>query len=176
MHESSDPTMVVCHLFLILDWNLILRADFVVEQNIDIVGIINDAILFDIGVTKSDQEGTKHQDHPAHVYACPENPVICILMAFGKYLTCHPGNCPLFEGSNQYSRFNKIMKDIVTSEEHREEFKRVGLNPELLWQPLNMQGSHHAHCIGYYFMSSHCQHLHQSLLAHAWRPQPLSKV
>jgi hypothetical protein len=121
LHKSKDPKMIACHLFLLLEWNLISRADFVIEQNIEIIGLFNDAIRFEIGVTKTDQEGSKHRDHPAHVYACPENPVICPVLAFGKYLACNPrilkGNCPLFEGSNQYNRFNNILRDIVTSEE-----------------------------------------------------------
>lgn len=41
------------HLLLLLDWNLISCADSVVTSNIEIVGIWNDAIWFQIGVTKT---------------------------------------------------------------------------------------------------------------------------
>ena len=134
LHQSDDPVMIACHLFLVLDWNLISRAENVVESNIEIIGLWNDALRFQVGVTKTDQEGVKHVDHPAHVYSCPENPAICPFVALGKYLMCYPhvlkGNCSLFEGSNQYSRFNNILRDIVTSPEHKDAFKRYGLNPQ----------------------------------------------
>jgi hypothetical protein len=46
---------------------------------------------------------------------------------------------PIFSGATVlYSQFNKILRDIVTSEEHREEFKCLGLNPDYF-------GSHSIH-------------------------------
>ncbi len=45
------------HLLLLLDWNLISCADSVVTSNIEIVGIWNDAIWFQIGVTRQTKMG-----------------------------------------------------------------------------------------------------------------------
>ncbi len=112
LNRSNDPEHVAAHLFLLLDWNLMSRADFVVTSNIELVGVWNDALRFQVGVTKTDQEGSKHIDHPFHVYSCPENPVICPVLALSKHLLCNPrillGKCKLFEG--QIS-----MKDLTAS-------------------------------------------------------------
>lgn len=134
LHESSDPEMIAAHLFLLLDWNLISRAEGVVTANIEIVGLWNDALKFQIGITKTDQDGSKNAEHPFHVYSNPSNPVICPLLAFTKHLICNPrilqGHCALFEGSNQYDRLNNILRDIVLSNEHKDAFKRFGINPQ----------------------------------------------
>ena len=87
---SSNPEHVAAHLFLLIDWNLISWADGVISANIELVGMWSDALRFEIGPTKTDQDGTKHVDHPFHVYACPETPAICPLVAFCKHLLCRP--------------------------------------------------------------------------------------
>ena len=40
------------------------------------------------------------------------------------------GNCPLFEGTSQYERFNKIFINIVKSPEHCDTFAALGMPPE----------------------------------------------
>jgi hypothetical protein len=122
--KSDDPEHVAAHLFLLLEWNLISRADMVINANIDLVGMYNDSLCFQVGPSKGDQEGSKHQDHPFHVYSVPQNPAICPVLAFCKHLLCNPrilsGKCKLFDGANQYERFNNILRGIVTSDEHRQ--------------------------------------------------------
>ena len=61
--KSNVPEHVAAHTFLLLEWNLISRAEYVVYSNIDLVYFQQDAFLFDIGKTKKDQEGTKNIDH-----------------------------------------------------------------------------------------------------------------
>ncbi len=94
----------------------------------------NDAMLFDIGKTKTDQEGTKNVDHPWHVYSNPEDPYICPFVAMGCHLMSNPnilaGKCALFEGSGQYDRFNKIFLDIVSDTKYRKKFVSLGMPPE----------------------------------------------
>ena len=107
---------------------------FFVTTNIELVGVLNDALHFQVGLTKTDQEGSKHIDHPFHVFSCPENPVICPVLALSKHLLCNPrilcGKCKLFEGSNQYERFNSILHSIVQSDEYCNEFINFGVHPK----------------------------------------------
>jgi hypothetical protein len=69
LFESNKAEHVTAHTFLIIEWNLFSRAEFVVNSKIDSIWCHGDVILFDIGKTKTDQEGTKNIDHPRHVYA-----------------------------------------------------------------------------------------------------------
>jgi hypothetical protein len=45
-----------------------------------------------------------------------KNPVICPVLAFVKYLMCHPeilnGDSKIFDGSSQYERMNAVMKGL----------------------------------------------------------------
>jgi hypothetical protein len=59
LFESEKPEHVAAHAFLILAWNLIARAEFVVDVKIDAIYFQNDAIMIDMGKTKTDQDGTK---------------------------------------------------------------------------------------------------------------------
>jgi hypothetical protein len=43
---SKDPEHIAVHLFLLLDWNLISRAEQVVKTHLDLVGVSNDALKF----------------------------------------------------------------------------------------------------------------------------------
>merc|ERR1712232_613144 len=99
-----------------------MGAESVVNANIELLSFQNDSLLFEIGATKTDQEGTKNTGHPWNVSANPENPVICTVLAMGRMLIHHPtileGQCPIFEGSDQYGLFNRIFHDIVDSDEH----------------------------------------------------------
>lgn len=134
LFESSKAEHVAAHTFLIIEWNLISRAEFVVNSKIDSIWCHGDAILFDIGKTKTDQEGTKNIDHPWHVYANNECAYICPVLALARHLITYPkilaGNCPLFEGSGQYVRYNNILNEIVSSNEHRNKFVSLGMPPE----------------------------------------------
>jgi hypothetical protein len=137
--RSTDPEHVSANLFLVLDWNLISRADTAIQQNIEHVGMQSDSVVIEMGPTKTDQEAKKHQDHPYHLYSVPKNPAICIVTALAKHLVTRPhlltGRHKLFEGSNQYEHYNSILCKIVQSDEHRDAFIARGLNP-------NYFGSH----------------------------------
>jgi hypothetical protein len=134
LSASPDPEHVHAHLFLLLDWNLMSRADTVIQQNIELIGIRSDALVFEIGPTKTDQEAKKNRDHPFHIYSVPENPAICTVTAMAKqHLVTRPhvlnGRHKLFEGAGQYEHYNNILRKIVQSDEYRQSFIDRGLNP-----------------------------------------------
>ena len=91
---------------------------------------MRNALLFEFGKTKCDQEGDKHADHPCHVYANPLVPEICPMLALARYLIVHPnvmqGNCKLFEGSSQYERFSNIFSDLIKL--NKREFASIGIS------------------------------------------------
>ena len=125
---------VAAHTFLVLEWNLISRAEYLVDANIDLVSFTEDALLFNMGVTKTDQEGVKNVDHPWHVYSCPEHPEICAHLAVARLILANPeilnGQTKLFDARSQYERFNGLLRKIVSSEEHRDDFASLGISPE----------------------------------------------
>jgi hypothetical protein len=55
LFESNKPEHV--HAFLILVWKRISHAEFVIGSNIDAIWWHGDAIMFDVGATKTDPEG-----------------------------------------------------------------------------------------------------------------------
>ncbi|KAL3793017.1 hypothetical protein ACHAWO_008273 [Cyclotella atomus] len=134
LHRSRNPQHIAAHLFLTLDWNMLSRVDFIVSSNVEFIGMSSDALRFDVGLTKTDQEGKNNIDHPFHVYSCPENPVVCPVLAMAKHLVKNPrilvGNCKLFKGSNQYEHYFSIFRKIVNSPQHRQSFIDRGLDPK----------------------------------------------
>ena len=62
--QSLDPEHVAAHLFLLLDWNMVSRAENVCNAHLNLFGIFDDALLVHVGPTKGDQDGMKHIDHP----------------------------------------------------------------------------------------------------------------
>jgi hypothetical protein len=113
---------------------MISRADNIVNAHIDLFSVMNDALCCDPGPSKTNQEGTKHQDHPFHLYSVAENPTICVVTAMCRYLICNPtilnGGVKLFEGSSQYERYFTILRDIVRSPEHHQTFVDLGMHPD----------------------------------------------
>jgi hypothetical protein len=105
-----------------------------IRQHMDLFGVIDDALLVYLGPTKGDQDGSKHTDHPWHIYSVPDKPEICPCIAFAEYLMSNPmvldGECKVFDGASQYERYNNIMRDIVRSDEYCDAFKKLGLSPD----------------------------------------------
>ncbi|RHZ40450.1 hypothetical protein DYB26_015732, partial [Aphanomyces astaci] len=71
-----------------------------------------------LGVTffksKTDQGGTKRRD-PKHVYAYPQQPGTCCILALVIYLACNPehDSGDLFPGSAQRDRFGRSLSELV---------------------------------------------------------------
>ena len=79
--------------------------------------------------TKTDQEGD-NATTGFHVFANPQNPHLCPVLALGAYLLLNPGllsepGGKLFPSTNQYSRYSKILGMVV--KENLEAFKRIGV-------------------------------------------------
>ena len=62
--ESEKPEDIPAHTFLVIDWNLISWAEYVVDAKIDLVSFTEDALVFDMGITKTDQERYKERRPP----------------------------------------------------------------------------------------------------------------
>ena len=80
--------------------------------------------------SKTDMRGLE-EAYKRHIYANPENPSICPILALSVYLASTPtGGDPgkLFGGVNQYERFRKNLLELV--ETHEEEIIGMGINPE----------------------------------------------
>ena len=102
LFKSNKNSDIPAQTFLVLEWNLISRAENCLTANISQIYFHQDSILFDFGKSKSDQEGIKNIDHPWHLYANPLDPIVCPLVALTRYLFPHPnilkGEESLFEG------------------------------------------------------------------------------
>jgi len=55
LFESKKAEHVGAHMFLLIAWNLISRAEFVIGSNIDSIWFQADAIMFEVGTTKTNQ-------------------------------------------------------------------------------------------------------------------------
>ena len=134
LFESDHPEHMYAHTFLIINWNLASRSEFMVNSKIDLVLFEKDLLLLDMGPTKTDQDGICNIDHPWHVYGCLEYPEICTQLAFARRIMTNPlilnGRTELFEGELQYDRFNTIFRGIVGSKEWRATFAALGIVPE----------------------------------------------
>ena len=53
LYESPNPEYILAHTFFVLDWNLVSRAEFVVDAKVDVVSSTEDALIFDMGTTKT---------------------------------------------------------------------------------------------------------------------------
>lgn len=80
LFESPKPEHVFAHTFLVLDWNLMKRAENCVNANISHVSVRNDSLVFEFAKSKGNQDGEEHLG-PWHVYANPFEPTVCPLLA-----------------------------------------------------------------------------------------------
>ena len=118
------------HLFLTLEWNLMARADSIINLSLNDLQWSDDALLVFLRRTKTDQEGSNGKK-PYHLYANPIDPCLSIVLSLGVYLLSNPGilmNSPgarLFPAEFQYNRYSQILGKIIS--DNREEFERIGV-------------------------------------------------
>ena len=114
LFHSKAKRDVFNHLFLVLDWNLMKRAENCVDAMINHISFGSDCLKFEFAKSKNEQTGQLHG--PWHVYANPKNPHICPVLALARYIFCFPevlkGDVPLFDGTNQYGRYASRMRDL----------------------------------------------------------------
>jgi hypothetical protein len=87
---SSPDANEFAHCFLVLEWNLMARSENVVDSHVENIYFDNDCLVFQFAKTKCDQTG-KNADQLWHVYATPNNPVTCPVLALARYLFANPG-------------------------------------------------------------------------------------
>ena len=94
---SGEPKDVYFHTFLVLDWNLMKRAENCVDAKINNISFKDDSLVFEFEKSKTRQTGDPFG--PWHVYSNPEKPWLCPVLALARYLFCYPevlrGDVPL---------------------------------------------------------------------------------
>ena len=171
--KEESKEYLFAHCFLVLEWNLMARSENVVDCHVSHIYWSNDSLVFHFAKTKSDQTG-KNTDQVWHVYATPENPCTCPILALACYLFSNPGvltdgaaqkdkpsislvgdgevvgkaDAPilgrLFPGEFQYDRFSRLFNKII--EKHATIFVKLGVE-------IGDLGSHSA-CKGEHSYSS----------------------
>lgn len=131
MFQSRKPEHVFAHTFTVLDWNLMKRAENVVDAKIAHISFSNDAMVFMFSKSKSQQDGAEEYLGPWHVYANPQKPWLCPILAIARFCFMYPevftGNRPLFEGKNSYSRYQKVFTQLL--HDHSRELRQLGVEP-----------------------------------------------
>lgn len=118
---SDAKEDIFAHLFLVLDWCLMKRAENCVNAQINHISFGNDCLVFEFAKSKGHQTGEDHVG-PWHLYANPHKPWICPKLALARYLLCNLDKLKdgqsLFAGSgksvyNRYSdRFHKLVLEL----------------------------------------------------------------
>ena len=114
-------------LFLLVEWNLMARADNIVNLSLSDFEWSDDSLIIYLQRSKTDQEGNNAKT-PYHVYANPLDPRLSVPLVLGMYLSSNPGlleTGKLFEADHQYSRYARILRDVI--EENADEFERIGV-------------------------------------------------
>jgi len=138
LFRSEDPKHILTHVFTVLDWNLMKRAENAVEAKISHISFRDDALVFQFAKSKGRQNGEEHLG-PWHIFANPHKPYLCPVLAMARYLFMYPesllGTRKVFEGSNTYSRYCKQYRSFLLK--HADEIRNLG-------QDANDLGSHSA--------------------------------
>ena len=113
---SEKKEHVFAHVFLVLDWTLMKRAENCVNCKVNHISFRHDSLVFEFAKSKSHQKGEKHVG-PWHVYANPLKPWCCPILSLARYFFSYPevlrGDMPLFEGNSQYQRYHKLFSSLV---------------------------------------------------------------
>mmetsp|Transcript_21038 Transcript_21038/g.25871 ORF Transcript_21038/g.25871 Transcript_21038/m.25871 type:complete len:633 (+) Transcript_21038:146-2044(+) len=129
LFESGQPEHIFAHLFFILDWNLMKRAENCNTCMISHIRFEEDCLVFQFAKSKGAQDGEDHLG-PWHVYSNPLEPHICPVLALAKYIITYPsvlsGKVPLFEGSDPYNRYTKIFCKVI--KDNMDELRRLGVS------------------------------------------------
>lgn len=125
--EEGDNESIFGHAFLTLTWNLMCRSRNTVFIRLEHMSWENDAMTVHFSHTKKDQEGAD-AGHKRHIYANPDQPEICAVLATAKYRATNPSNETglLIPGNSQYDRFRKLLNRTVKN--HAKEIRRLGVD------------------------------------------------
>jgi len=99
LFHSEKKEHIFGHVFLVLDWILMKRAENCVNCKINHITFQNNCLVFEFAKSKSHQRGESHVG-PWHVYANPHIPWCCPVLSLAMYLFSYPevlkGDMPLF--------------------------------------------------------------------------------
>eukprot|EP00804_Cyclotella_cryptica_P025704 CCRYP_002907-RA/>CCRYP_002907-RA protein AED:0.33 eAED:0.33 QI:0/0/0/1/0/0/2/0/270 len=158
--EEEDVSVT----YLVLDWGLMKRAENCVGAKTNHILFKDDALVFQFAKSKGNQTGDEFG--PWHVYANPDAPWICPVLAFARYLFCYPdilrGGAPLFEGSNQYNRYSTRFACLLV--EMKDDLN--GFDPTDFGSHSTRKGVATWHCI-----TSDCCRVPQSRMIIQWGDQ-----
>jgi hypothetical protein len=121
---------IFARAFLALTWNLMCRG---VNSCVCLKHLLwkNDSFGLSFSHVKNDQDGSRNF-HPRHIYANPDNYLVCCVTAIFEYLLCYPGlfqdeHAMLFPGPRQEERFSLNLTNILVK--HEEELRNLGYVP-----------------------------------------------
>jgi len=138
--EAEEFLFARC--FLVLEWNLMSRSDNIVHAHLFHIAWEDDCLAFCFAKSKTDQTG-RNSNQVWHVYATPDKPATCPVLALATYVFANPGltnvdnftetdedgspSGRLFPGGEQYHRFMDCLHRVI--EKNRDEFLELGIRP-----------------------------------------------
>ena len=130
--EGDKDEFIFAHTFLLLEWNLMARADNIVNLNVNDLEWDGDSLVVHMKRSKTDQEGANGKTG-FHCYFNSLFPHLNLGLGLGMYLLSNPGilgnsTNKLFPAENQYHRYSTILKKVII--DNREEFEKIGVTPE----------------------------------------------
>ncbi len=127
--EGEKDEYNFAHVFLTLEWNLIARADNIVNLSVSDLEWSDDSLIIFLKRSKTDQEGQNGKT-PYHLYANPTAPHLSVTLSLGNYLLSNPGlllneSGKLFPAEFQYNRYAQLLGRVI--KENEAEFARIGV-------------------------------------------------
>lgn len=138
--EVNAADYVFARTFMILQWNLMCRADNMEHIELDHLGWNGDCLEVFFRKQKNDQDGSR-SEVPRHVYANPVKPEICAILALGIFFLCvarKESAGKLFQGSSQAARFGTAFHKIL--EKMSNVLKQYGYEPSDFGSHSNRKG------------------------------------
>lgn len=109
---------IFCILYMVLCWNMAQRSETVGNIHLEHIKWTGDSMCFKLPRTKNDQAGEKDDadDDGKHVYANPQNPLICPVSNFAIYFWTIPRTTnKLFQGDSQQSRYGTQLRTLLAN-------------------------------------------------------------
>jgi hypothetical protein len=127
MIADGSKEALFCWCFLTITWNLVCRSKNTISIHRNHISWENDSLTIQFAHTKTDITGNS-ETFKRHIYANPEFPSICPILALSAYFATTPcrGEGLLFDGSNQYERFRKNLQGLV--KKHQDEISQMGID------------------------------------------------
>jgi len=140
--KEEGEEFLFARCFLTLEWNLMARSESIVTANFFHITWEDDSLVFRFAKSKTDQTG-RNTNQVWHVYATPDKPATCPILALATYVFSDPGltnicgesfnmdddvgSSRLFPGGDQYGRFMACLHRVI--ENNLEEFLLLGIKP-----------------------------------------------